>query len=238
MEVAVTAEDWKDYQEEAASFFRSLGLDAETDVRIEGVRTKHDIDVVVKSSYVGFEVLWLVECKHWKTSVCKLHVLGLRQIVTDVGADRGILLCEVGAQTGSVEAANLTNVRITSLAELVEPTTEAVNSMRIRDLYDRIESCRTRYWDIPKDQRINHGLRAEVYVRGYSGADTIRTSIEILSRAMRGVYPFQCDEVAAFLQFGKDHEFKSSTHVIESLEPMVRELEHRLEKYEMTLDNA
>jgi hypothetical protein len=37
-------------------------------------------------------------------------VLALRQIVTDVGADRGILLSEKGFQSGAVEAATLTNV--------------------------------------------------------------------------------------------------------------------------------
>lgn len=52
------ADDWKEYQEEAAEFFRSLGLTAETDVTLTGVRTTHDVDVVVRSKHVGFEVLW------------------------------------------------------------------------------------------------------------------------------------------------------------------------------------
>ena len=75
------------------------------------MRTTHDVDVVVRSKHVGFEILWLVECKHWKTSVSKLHVLGLREIVADTGADRGIALSESGFQSGAVEAANLTNVQ-------------------------------------------------------------------------------------------------------------------------------
>ena len=45
--------DWREYQEHAAEFFRGLGLDAETDVRIEGVRTTHDIDVRVSSQRAG-----------------------------------------------------------------------------------------------------------------------------------------------------------------------------------------
>lgn len=80
------ADDWREYQEETAEFFRSLGLTAETDVTLTGVRTTHDVDVVVRSKHVGFEVLWLVECKHWKSPVTKLHVLGLREIVSDLGA--------------------------------------------------------------------------------------------------------------------------------------------------------
>ena len=110
--------NWKDYQEETAAFFRGLGLDVQTGVRIKGARTHHEIDVLVRSHHVGFEVLWIVECKQWQSRVSKLHVLALRQIVTEVGADRGILVSEAGFQSGATEAAALTNVWVTSLATL------------------------------------------------------------------------------------------------------------------------
>ena len=66
---------WREYQDEAAAFFRSLGLNAVSDVRVQGVRTTHDIDVLVKSRHAGFEVTWIVECKLWNAPVSKLHVL-------------------------------------------------------------------------------------------------------------------------------------------------------------------
>jgi hypothetical protein len=78
--------DWNDYQEETAEFFRSIGLEANPNVTINGVRTSHDVDVVLRSNHFGFDLLWLVECKHWKTPVSKLHVLALREIVSDTGA--------------------------------------------------------------------------------------------------------------------------------------------------------
>ena len=86
------ASTWKEYQEEAATFFRALGLDAQIDVTVQGVRTRHDIDVPVKSHHVDLTSTWLVECKYWTSRVSKLHVLALRVIVADVGADRGIIL--------------------------------------------------------------------------------------------------------------------------------------------------
>lgn len=135
------ADIWKEYQEEAATFFRVLGLDAETDVTIRGVRTTHDIDVLVKSHHAGFDVTWIVECKQWNSRVSKLHVLALREIVADLGADRGILLAESGFQSGAIEAAALTNVHITSLAEVRRTARAEVFSMRLRELYDRIEAC-------------------------------------------------------------------------------------------------
>ena len=140
---------WREYQEEAAEFFRSLGLDANTDVTIQGVRTKHDIDVLVKSHHYGFDVTWIVECKHWKSPVSKLHVLALREIVADAGADRGFILSEAGFQSGAVAASNVTNVQVTLLANLNVTAREQINAVRLRELHDRVEHCNTRYWEIP-----------------------------------------------------------------------------------------
>ncbi len=40
---------WKQYQENAAEYIKSIGLNASTDVTIKGVRTKYDVDVLVTS---------------------------------------------------------------------------------------------------------------------------------------------------------------------------------------------
>lgn len=222
------ATDWDDYQEEAAALFRSIGLDAATNVTVQGVRTTHDIDVVVKSQHAGFEVTWLVECKHWKTPVSKLHVLALREIVADTGSDRGILLCEAGFQSGAIEAANLTNVQVTSLENVRSTASRDISAMRLRELYDRAESCRARYWDLPKRRRIEQGLRQEVGEWGYSGAQTMETCNELITRAFRGVYPFPPDSLQALVAFGKDSLFKSAEGVIATVEPLIQELEKRL----------
>ena len=219
---------WKQYQEEACSFFQSLGLQALTDATIKGVRTTHDIDVLVKSSHIGFEITWLVECKQWKTPVSKLHVLALREIVSDVGADRGILLSEVGFQSGAVEAANLTNVQVTSLAALTATAENDILAMRLRELYDRVEACNDLYWDIPKQVRIDKGLRPEVGEMAYSGARVIEACREMLSRAFRGLYPIETGHFVVTLQFDLPKLFNSSRELVEILELMISDLESRL----------
>jgi hypothetical protein len=221
------AKDWKEYQEEAADFFRGLGLDAETDVILEGVRTKHDIDVVVRSNHVGFDILWLVECKHWKTSVSKLHVLALRQIVNDIGADRGILLCEMGFQSGAIEAANLTNIRVTSLSDFQTTASHQITAMRLRDLFDRTESCKQRYWEITKRDRIEHGLRPEVGGPGYSGITSIDLSLELIGKAFRESYPIKSDSLAAILK-DMPKKINSADALLSFVEPLVTELEAKL----------
>ena len=225
---------WKNYQEEAATFFRSLGLEASTDVKIDGARTSHDIDVLVKSIHAGFEIIWLVECKHWKTSVSKLHVFALREIVNETGADRGILLCETGFQSGAIDAANLTNVKVTSLAKMTESTKNEVYAMRLHEFHDRVEACHARYWEIPKDRRIEHGLRTGFGQFGYSGDWVAVECKSILSKAFRGQYPFQCDEMKALLVPDLPKQMNSVEEVVAFLEATIRQLEEKLDSCEAT----
>jgi restriction system protein len=227
------ATDWKAYQEETASFFRSIGLSASTDVTVKGVRTSHDVDVLVKSVHAGFEVNWIVECKHWKTRVSKLHVLALREIVTDVGADRGILLSEEGFQSGAFEAAMLTNVRLTSLAELLVSAANDFYETRFYDLLNRVHDCEARYWAIPKRQRIEHDLRPDVAEPGYSGAQVVDLVNGVLSKAFRRRYPFKFDDLIAFVLPNFPKDFSSPKNVFDILEPLVSELERKLHEDEV-----
>lgn len=111
---------WHDYQERAADFFRTLGMDANVDERLEGARGQHDVDVVVRATRAGIEQLWVVECKLWRRSVDKEPVAALVQIAQDVGADRGIMLSEKGFQPGAIRLALASNITLTSLADLKE----------------------------------------------------------------------------------------------------------------------
>lgn len=104
--------DWDDYQEKVAQFFRDLSFDAETNVTIQGVRTSHDVDVLVRSTHKGIKITWVIECKAWKTAVPKEKVLALRSIVDDTGADRGFVMAENGYQSGALEAARLANITL------------------------------------------------------------------------------------------------------------------------------
>jgi hypothetical protein len=182
----------------------------------------------VKSHYIGFDVVWIVECKLWATKVTKLHVLALRQIVTDVGADRGILLSEAGFQSGAVEAATLTNVRVTSLADLRATASTEIAAMRLRELFDRAEACRERYWDIPKDKRIEAGLRPEVGAAGYSGMHVIGIASELIAKAFRGSYPIEADGLGALVMFGSARHFSTASEILSYLEPLIAEFETRL----------
>lgn len=232
------ATTWKEYQEEVAAFFCSLGLDAQTDVTVQGIRTTHDVDVLVKSHHVGFDITWIVECKHWKSRVSKLHVLALREIVADIGADRGILLSESGFQSGAIEAATLTNVRITSLADIRGTARSEILSMRLRELYDRAEACRAQYWNIPKRTRIEHGLRPDVGAWGYSATRVLDLASDLLPKAFLGTYPIESEALLALVTPNFPRQFATAEDIIAVLDPMICELETKLSAHEAQAEKS
>lgn len=132
---------WSKYQEDAAAHFRRLGLSASTNVTLPGVRSTHDIDVVVRFERAGIDQLWIVECKDTGRPVSKDKALLLRTIVDDVGADRGILLCENGFQRGAFEVAERTNVLVTSLAELEDASRDELFAADVAALEKRVQAA-------------------------------------------------------------------------------------------------
>jgi restriction system protein len=228
---------WQEYQEETAKFFRGLGMKADTDVKAQGVRTTHDIDVLVTTRYSGFELRWVVECKNWNAAVSKLHVLALREIVSDLGADRGILLAEAGFQSGALEAAHLTNVQLTSLAELRQPAESQVYAMRVIEIYDRVQSCRARYWAISKEDRIKYRLRPQAPLPGYSGDRVVACCDDLLKKAMRAAYPVEPDPLDRAI-YGLRESFSSAHEVYDTVQHMVVELEERLNAAERSMQQS
>ena len=168
-----------------------------------------------------------MECKHWKSRISKLHVLALQEIVLTVGADRGILLSESRFQTGAIEAPMLTNIRVTSLDDVQRSASSEIVEMRLRELYDRVESCRDQYWDIPKEIRIEHGLRPKVGAWGYSSTRVLELASDLLTKAFRGTYPIGT-ALEALVTLGFPREFLTSEDVLAVLEPMSAELEGKL----------
>jgi hypothetical protein len=123
---------WNNYQEDVASFFRSLGFEASTNMIVEGARGKHAIDVYVTMAAGGLQTVWVVECKRWKRAVPKERVLVLDGVIKDLGADRGILVAEAGYQAGAIRAAEHTNITLTSLTDLNDNAEEDLRRAQLQ----------------------------------------------------------------------------------------------------------
>lgn len=154
--------DWFKFQEDIKTHFDSIGADVDTNVRVRGVRTCHDVDVLVKTKFLGENITWIVEAKHWKSKVTKAQVLALRSIVDDIGADRGFIISIAGFQSGAFEAAENTNVKLKTFEDLKSDTKGIIESEILKTFYKRLLLLEDRYWSHTKRVRIEYGLRHDI----------------------------------------------------------------------------
>lgn len=186
---------WYEFQEDIKAHFVSLGADAESNVRVQGVRTFHDIDVLVKTRFLGENITWIVEAKHWKSKVTKAQVLVLRSIVDDVGADRGFIISIAGFQSGAFEAANNTNVKLKTFNELKIDTKGLIEAEILKTYHKRLLFLEDRYWSHSKKLRIKYGLRHDTadYTMQFVGQQLLITARTAIMAAEERKYPINLE---------------------------------------------
>lgn len=143
---------WQEYQQQAARFFRSLGLKAQVEAKIEGVRGIHEIDVFVTGNFHGIDFKWAIKCKAWQSNVPKEKVLAFASVIQDVGADRGFLLSEQGFQSGAIRMAQKSNITLTSLEDLANLAEEQAVDAAIGSMNWRLQKARNRLRVIKKEK--------------------------------------------------------------------------------------
>jgi len=187
--------EWYEFQETICSHFNSIGARAETNVKVQGTRTTHDIDILVKTKYLGQDLLWVVEAKKWKSKVNKLQVLGLRTIIDDIGSDKGFIISENGFQSGAIEAAENTNVRLITLSQLIVETGELIQSEIIKSYKKRLFLIEHRYWAHEKKIRVKYGLRGEIwdYPINFSGNNLLLIAHGAIKSAEKNEYPIDLE---------------------------------------------
>lgn len=182
--------DWFQFQENICEHFLSIGAEAKTNVTVAGVRTNHDIDILVKTKFLGEDLTWVIEAKKWKHKVNKLQVLGLRTIVDDIGADRGFIISEVGFQSGAIEATSNTNIRLKTFAELQRDTRELVGDEILKFFRKRYRLSESRYWSHSKQIRRKYSLRGDVSEQPeYSGGQILMKIEHVLTQAEKHQFP-------------------------------------------------
>jgi hypothetical protein len=187
--------EWYDFQETICNHFLSIGARAETNVSIQGTRTTHAIDILVRIKYLGQDMLWIVEAKKWNSKINKLQVLGLRTIINDIGADKGFIISQKGFQSGAIEAAQNSNIKLSTFNQLIDETKEFVQSEIIQNYEKRLILLETRYWSHEKKIRVKYGLRGEVwdYPVIFSGNILLLTAHWVVKAAKMKIYPIDLE---------------------------------------------
>jgi hypothetical protein len=110
-------ETWQELEVLVARILRECGYDVEVqrNVQLAG-RGDVNIDVWADDHTSPPNVI-AVECKHWATPVTKHEVHAFRVVVGDSGANTGVIVSSAGFQSGTVEAAAYSNVRLLDWVE-------------------------------------------------------------------------------------------------------------------------
>lgn len=140
--------NWQEYQKVVAKLFRKLGCLAIVNATVKGARAKHKIDAWVTFKKFGITNRWVVECKKWRTRVSKEKILALKSIIEDIGADRGLLITEIGFQKGAVKAAKNTNITLTKLVDLEKHIQGDIYSLAINKLDKKIIQLQDRIFNL------------------------------------------------------------------------------------------
>lgn len=197
---------WFQFQEQIAAHFRALGAQAETNVTVNGVRTRHNLDVLVTTKFLGVDIKWVVEAKHWTSRVPKEKIFALRSILEEIGADKGFIISEAGFQSGAREAAENTNVSLMTLEQFRANTRKLVQAEMLRGFGERLVILHRRYWSHSKAIRIQYGLRSDVYdpfETMFSGQELLGTVFDAIKFAEQNRYPIRAHGVSN-IRVGED----------------------------------
>lgn len=195
--------DWYSFQEEICDYFFSLGFSSETNKRIQGVRTNHNIDVYVQTKFMGQDLKWIIEAKKWQSKINQLQVLALRTIVDDIGADKGFIISEYGFQKGAMEASRNTNIHLLTFNELKVQTHEFIEKDIFKHFLDRLELIDRRYKSHNKFVREKYDLKLDHGDRHYSVFFVVTKAEEAINLALKKEYPIDLS-TGLGLQYGNN----------------------------------
>jgi restriction system protein len=110
-------DDWRDLQDRVARILAGCAFSVEAEKVIQTVRGSVEIDVFAREVIDGRTYTVLCECKHWAARVPQNVIHGFRTVVADSGANLGYIISTAGFQTGALNAAELTNIRLVTWPE-------------------------------------------------------------------------------------------------------------------------
>lgn len=110
-------DDWRDLQNMVARILSECQVCVEVEKTIETARGQVNIDVWAHDEQGTPPQTYLVECKLWKNSIPQNVIHAFRTVVGDSGANWGAIVSASKFQSGAIEAAKHSNIRLLSYEE-------------------------------------------------------------------------------------------------------------------------
>jgi hypothetical protein len=100
-----------------AQVFSECGSEASSGVTVDLPRGRVELDVFVRDRSTTPHSNYICECKYWARPVSQSAVHSFRTVVTELGANRGLLISRNGFQAGARKAAQFTNIDLLTWSE-------------------------------------------------------------------------------------------------------------------------
>jgi len=117
---STTPQDWVELENAVASILRECGMTVRQQERLKLLRGQFDADVVADDTVEGISNNIICECKFWSTNIPAEKVRSFRVAVEETGANRGYVISRTGFQSGAIEAAQATNVKLVTYEQFQE----------------------------------------------------------------------------------------------------------------------
>lgn len=104
-------------EEVVAAILDECGMQVDRRVELTLPRGTVEVDVLASEDVDGIVTRIVCECKNWATNIPQNVVHGFRTVVQESGAHRGYIISRMGFQSGAVEAAESTNIELTTFNE-------------------------------------------------------------------------------------------------------------------------
>lgn len=216
---------WQDLELIVAKILKQCGFDSERGKQISTVRGTVDIDVFAKDSNSTPSSEYLIECKYWNTDIPQTVIHSFRTVVSDYGAQHGLIIAKKRFQSGAYEATKNTNIHLLSWDEFLSLFEKRWLQNRIRSIHHTAKPLHiytdpldvSDYLDhLSKNEISQYKKLCEEYVRYYIYSH--ESTFEVIA-SMSLSHKEQIDNVIKTAQkHFDDYSFNSYTDFFEHIE--------------------
>lgn len=112
-----TPATWTDLQNTIARILREVGFATSSPKKLKLARGSVEVDVFSVDTTTEPNIIYTCEAKYWNKRVSKTVVHAFRSVVSDYGANVGLIISKKGFQRGAEGAAEHSNIRLMTFEE-------------------------------------------------------------------------------------------------------------------------
>lgn len=187
---------WKKFEEVVASIQKNItpGARITIDEKIKGKSgTVRQIDIVIRHNIGQYSILVVADCKDWKNPVDIGDVGQFIDMVEDVGADKGALICNAGFTEGARNRATEKGIDLLKVIDTENPDIKLKISFPALCDFRRIKTFNFRFrHSTPFAMPACDPRYVEIYKQDHSFNDIL---VNLLTKAWKsGKFPLEIGE--------------------------------------------